>query len=824
MISANTAKTDDDTEGDFIFDYIPFSINMCLDTTSQNIYVEQDDEFWDWKDHLHVGDKNDTNYMAYMGINIDGLPIANIVSATLFFYIYDDTGTPATNNPYTMDHVDFGSNFTMGEEYLQAIQSNIFTYIYTNEEVWVSVPVTDQVIYDLINRKSWTLNGSDQWFQVRMYADNILKNSDNSDYFSIRSTHNNSKTNEWPYLRIYYLPEQVLSHFTISHDTNAVVNEWNRIIITAKNDDGITIWSNIGTATISVAGDNGAISWSNGNNCGTFSNLGNEAAAYTFNGCEEGVVTLYIMEDIADTINIEVISAVSAKTDDDTEGPLYFYNRTFLELTKVKVPPAGDPWPGDYVRFRIDYTNQGETALNVRITDIIPLGTEYLQGSMSNTTTGTLTDAPGDDEGYCDGNQIIVCVDNGTAPSAGGTLGPNEAGSLFFTVLVLTNSQPSINYVKLGYQTKGFDAELYSDGGGDQNNDNTKLGDFGYPWDDVEIRAITSFDLPSELTSGNIGITSATLKIIRKDNFYGNDADKAFIDPIHIDLVHLGNSPGPEDYDSLVFQSDIATLNMASKKDHSIPMTAALNETLFYYRTKFQIRYRPDAITTDSSNDNWRIYSFDDDSYKSPELHIRYGTNILNESFTNKAEITGNNFDTTSATLGVQVNLLPDAEVSISKIIDNISMTNSAGNPMPGAVITYRLKYTNSPTAQARVVKISDPLASGLTFYPGSLKHGDLFGDYASASNLTDISLDDEGSYNSGEVVFCISNGVAPSLPGNLSPGKGGYCYYRASVGSSLQAGTLISNAGYISGRNFSSTNSGFVSVTVATQYGGRLG
>ena len=305
--------------------------NIPLDNTSQDGYVKLDEDAWDGKNRLRVGDNNDTNVMAFIGINLDRLPICNITSATLFFYIFAGAGDPDTNNPYKMDHVDFGPDFTPGEESSPAMTSNFFTYTYTNDQVWVAVPVTAQLAYDYLNKKAWTLDGSDRWFQVRMRASNISTNFETNDNFSIRST-DTTNTNQHPILIVYYeLAPHLLSHFTISHDTSAYIDKWNRITITAKNSNDLTISTNIGTITVDVAVANGVVTWANANNCGTYSNI-SDKVVYTFNDCENGVVTLYIKDDRVDTVNIEVISTISAITDNDTEGLLYFTDKFITNI------------------------------------------------------------------------------------------------------------------------------------------------------------------------------------------------------------------------------------------------------------------------------------------------------------------------------------------------------------------------------------------------------------------------------------------------------------------------------------------------------------
>ena len=72
---------------------------------------------------------------------------------------------------------------------------------------------------------------------------------------------------------------------------------------------------------------------------------------------------------------------------------------TNILISKSVVWPLVKPLSNEYVRYRIDFTNTGiRAATNVFISDMIPNGTVYSQGSVRNSLKGSLTDADGDED------------------------------------------------------------------------------------------------------------------------------------------------------------------------------------------------------------------------------------------------------------------------------------------------------------------------------------------------------------------------------------------------------------------------------------------
>jgi len=104
--------------------------------------------------------------------------------------------------------------------------------------------------------------------------------------------------------------------------------------------------------------------------------------------------------------------------------------------------------PGDILEYTINFSNVGSIdAINVKITDAIPVITNYVPGSLKYddgiTSPGTfvsLTDASGDDtasiNGTAPGSVATFFVGHGATSSTGGTVHPNESGAIRFRVIV----------------------------------------------------------------------------------------------------------------------------------------------------------------------------------------------------------------------------------------------------------------------------------------------------------------------------------------------------------------------------------------------------
>ncbi len=93
------------------------------------------------------------------------------------------------------------------------------------------------------------------------------------------------------------------------------------------------------------------------------------------------------------------------------------------------------PHPGDIIEYRMTFDNTGEDPADaVTITDAVPAGTTFVPGSLTilqdSTSTGPMTDAPGDDNAFFDAgsNSVTFYVGDGATPTSGGTVLPLTQG------------------------------------------------------------------------------------------------------------------------------------------------------------------------------------------------------------------------------------------------------------------------------------------------------------------------------------------------------------------------------------------------------------
>ncbi len=180
---------------------------------------------------------------------------------------------------------------------------------------------------------------------------------------------------------------QILNHFEIFHDQSAELDQWERVLIFAKNAENFTIRSNIGTVTIDVGAVSGIIDWENVNTGGTI--LDSTSIIHTFPDGESGVLTLFIRDDSQESVFITANSG--AITSNVTPGWLYF-----MGLDRFVVSHDGfavrDRW--ETVRITamtvfdmpyVDYT--GTITISV-----IPDGAGMVEWRLVTLLCGDLTD------------------------------------------------------------------------------------------------------------------------------------------------------------------------------------------------------------------------------------------------------------------------------------------------------------------------------------------------------------------------------------------------------------------------------------------------
>ena len=138
-----------------------------------------------------------------------------------------------------------------------------------------------------------------------------------------------------------------------------------------------------------------------------------------------------------------------------------------IETTKTATDVnGGDLVEGDELRYTITIENLPsafDDAINVVLTDLIPVGTTYKPGSLSLDATvpmgpavGALTDAAGDDTGEYDSNldQLLVTLGRGATAASGGTLEPGDSVTLSFSVTIdpLANTQDIVNEAIVSFE------------------------------------------------------------------------------------------------------------------------------------------------------------------------------------------------------------------------------------------------------------------------------------------------------------------------------------------------------------------------------------
>ena len=113
-----------------------------------------------------------------------------------------------------------------------------------------------------------------------------------------------------------------IDHFLISLDGSGVAGTAENIVITANDANSSALTDYVGTITLDTTGTAGTITWANSDGNGTFNDGGAavDTATYTFDGDDNGTVTLTLTDTRAETFNISVSG--DSKTDDNSEGDL----------------------------------------------------------------------------------------------------------------------------------------------------------------------------------------------------------------------------------------------------------------------------------------------------------------------------------------------------------------------------------------------------------------------------------------------------------------------------------------------------------------------
>ncbi|WP_018681194.1 DUF11 domain-containing protein [Actinokineospora enzanensis] len=164
------------------------------------------------------------------------------------------------------------------------------------------------------------------------------------------------------------------------------------------------------------------------------------------------------------------------------------FTPTFNAVSKTVTNLNGNnpAQPGDTLEYRLTFTNSGGDYADASVVrDALATGLTYLPGSLvvdtdSGSTTGTRTDAPGDDSADYTASDRTVRFRVGTGSSAttGGSIGPNGSVAVRFRATVNRAAAGStiVNTPALDYRARTLNRS-YSFAGNDVNTAVSALAD-----------------------------------------------------------------------------------------------------------------------------------------------------------------------------------------------------------------------------------------------------------------------------------------------------------------------------------------------------------
>ena len=149
------------------------------------------------------------------------------------------------------------------------------------------------------------------------------------------------------------------------------------------------------------------------------------------------------------------------------------YNPTFIFDKTATDINGGSLFPGDSIRYQINYNNVGnDSSTNSIIYDNIPLGTTFLPGSIRINAVAK-TDGSGDDQAEFDftNNRVVLRIGTGANATTGGNVGPGVSGNIQFNVVtasscdILSCTGSLKNEARISYNGKRSGAVLYDSSG-----------------------------------------------------------------------------------------------------------------------------------------------------------------------------------------------------------------------------------------------------------------------------------------------------------------------------------------------------------------------
>ncbi len=657
----------------------------------------------EWATNARGAPNDEVRSLAAFDISsIPNIPSLQIADADLNVYAYQVDGSPADISPIQVWNVDY-SNSIEGADFDPApVNKGMYNSFDPSAIGWKPIDSTSAIAYAYNNAKSWDRGGVSNWFQVQFRP--AKTSPDNTR--DMQLMYGPSQSSNYPYLSIAYTTNVPVPMSGIV-DNEACMSGSNILTIctNAIIDVNTCPIPPVNVVAYMISSNQIAVSWS---------------AVPAVSG-----YTLFrsSVNDTNTATNISFIRPYVTTYIDNiaTSNTYYYWLKSYHEfcaqgsiysdaamsipwpnvvISKTKVVPAERPLIGDYIRYRIDFTNIGlATAFNVRIIDNIPIGTVYSQESMSNTISGKLTDEPDDDEGYCDGNQVIF-AGNGTAPDEGGMLPAGSGGTYYFYVRVMVSGGNTI--INQAYVCR-------------TNSVNTN-----YITNYAVNITVVSQTPPDIFISKTIVSPTNTL-------IFGD-----FV-TYRIDYTNYGETPAANvkitdiipDYTAYVAgsMSNAAGINFWDSPN---------NDAASYDGTQV-------VFCVDGGNAPNLGGTLGADTYGSVYFTVQI-ININAVGLTNEAIISGNNFTTTNAIHQTIVSQIPWPNLSISK-------TKAA--PLfveHGKNLTYRIDYMNSGQATALNVKISDIIPANTTYVSNSMSNsqGRQFSDETALVLITNTLFSDD--------------------------------------------------------------------------------
>ncbi len=178
-------------------------------------------------------------------------------------------------------------------------------------------------------------------------------------------------------------------------------------------------------------------------------------------------------------------------------------------------------------------------------------------------------------------------------------------------------------------------------------------------------------------------------------------------------------------------------------------------------------------------------------------------------------------FSTTTLTATSQFNASVSASATIvatvSTSVLTVTMTADNTTPKPGDIVTFSIYGENNGTATSKHVVIVSPIATNMTYVPGSIM--------IMTGSRTDAVDGDSSDYNG------TNPGAVTFTWGDAPQGASGTLYYQAVVNDDVPVGTVITNSATVTFNNVAGTpqspvsaNATGATLTVAQLYSVTVG